>query len=193
MMATRQQPQLDAGYRARLDVWSDIVDWLPVLHDTVMTYPKAAVIELGVRTGNSTAALLAAAEWVDGHVWSVDVAAPRVPDWWQSTGRWTLQVGHDLDPAVLAAMPERCDVLFIDTSHHYDHTLAELRAYVPRVRPGGTVLMHDTELERPDGWTGISYPVRTAIEDYCAETGLTCEFRSGCYGLGVVHCGKDET
>ena len=41
-------------------------------------------------------------------------------------------------------------MLFIDTSHAYEHTLAELRKFVPLVAPGGTVLLHDTRLEVPE-------------------------------------------
>lgn len=183
---------LQSEYAQRRQVWSDIVDHLPTLHDTVLNYPKAVVLELGTRWGTSTSAFLAAAERVDGHVWSVDIADPVVPGWWAETGRWTVTVGDDLNPAVAAAQPAEVDVLFIDTSHTYDQTLAELRLYVPRVRPGGTVLMHDTELDGPDrsfirpGGTDVQFPVARALDAYCAETGLEWVNNTGCYGLGVI-------
>jgi predicted ThiF/HesA family dinucleotide-utilizing enzyme len=85
------------------------------------------------------------------------------------------------------------DLLFIDTSHYYEHTLQELRTYVPRVRPGGTVLMHDTELTREQitayegrALDGPGIPVAQALDDYCAETGLTWTNTAGCFGLGRI-------
>jgi predicted O-methyltransferase YrrM len=179
--------ELFAEYQGRCGVWSDIVDHLPTLHATVMRYAEPAVIELGVRSGNSTAAFLAAASQVDGHVWSVDIQLPQAPGWWWETKLWTPIVGNDLDPAVLARLPEQCDVLFIDTSHAYDHTLRELRTYAPMVRPGGVVLCHDTELEAPE-LVGPQppFPVAKAISEYCTEAGLEWVNNTGCYGLGVI-------
>jgi predicted O-methyltransferase YrrM len=182
----RYEPALRADYEARCSTWSDIQNWMPTLRDTVRAYPSAAVVELGVRSGNSTSAFLYAVDEVDGHLWSVDVNTPAVPGWWWSYPRWTCRIGDDCNPAIAADLPAEVDVLFIDTSHHYDHTLAELRLYVPRVRPGGTVLMHDTELEAPDGYIGDPFPVARALDDYCAEAGLSWENRTGCYGLGVI-------
>lgn len=179
---------LRTEYESRVGQWSDIQGHLPTLHDTVLSYPEARVLELGVRWGTSTACLLAAAEQAGGHVWSVDVAVPAVPDWWEGTGLWTLTVGDDLAPPVLAAQPTEVDVLFLDTDHVYGHTLAELAAYVPRVVPGGTVLCHDTELGRPEDAPadGPEFPVARALDDFCAERGLSWSNQSGSYGLGVI-------
>lgn len=179
---------LKSEYEARSAQQSDIADHLPVLHDTVRRYVHARVVELGVRTGVSTAAFLAAVEAVDGHLWSVDIAQPDVPDWWQATGLWTLTVGDDIDPGVVAAHPASVDVLFLDTSHAWGHTLSELRVWVPRVAPGGMVLCHDTELERPDAAPAGDplFPVARALDAYCEEAGLAWQNRPGCWGLGVI-------
>lgn len=178
---------LFADYQGRCNVWSDIVDHLPTLHGHVLRYTKPVVLELGVRSGNSTAAFLAAVSLVEGHVWSVDIGLPQAPGWWWQTGLWSPIVGNDLDPSTLARLPEPVDVLFIDTSHAYDHTLRELETYVPRVKPGGVVLLHDTELEAPE-LVGPQppFPVAKAIEEYCAENGLGWENITGSYGLGVI-------
>jgi hypothetical protein len=94
-----------------------------------------------------------------------------------------LLVGDDLE--IARQIPALIDVLFIDTSHHYQHTLAELRLYGPSAR---TILLHDTELRRPLKLPAGDplYPVRAAIEAWCAETGRPREYRAGCYGLGVI-------
>lgn len=174
---------------------SDIRDHLAEIYQVASSYAQPRILELGVRSGNSTAALLAAAEMTGGQVWSVDIAEPTVPEWWHTSGRWTLHVGNDLDGVLhqkLKHDPGVFDVVFIDTIHTYEHTLAELRLYVPMVRPGGTVLLHDTELERPEGVPvevanrQPPFPVARAIDDFCGESGASWENRPGCYGLGVM-------
>ena len=192
---------LDA-YRDRASKWSDIREYLPFLHDTAKSYENVRVLELGSRKGNSTLAFLAAAEEVDGHVWSGDITdVSRDPQGmlpWAQCPRWTFVCGDDMDPKIREWFPPQVDVFFLDTSHEYEHTLAELRAYMPRVAPGGVALFHDTNLY---GWTGglpagiwaggtpagENYPeVRQALDEYCAETGLSWENLPGTYGLGVI-------
>jgi hypothetical protein len=45
-------------------------------------------------------------------------------------------------------LPAQAEVIFIDTSHRYDHTKAELTAWLPRLAPGGVMMFHDTNLRR---------------------------------------------
>ena len=165
---------------------SDIRDHLPRLYAEACRYPNVRVLELGVRSGNSTSAFLAAAEEVDGTVHSVDLVFPNVPADYITSPRWFVSTGDDL--ALEPTLPD-CDVLFVDTSHHLDHTLAELRAFWPHVAPGGVVLLHDTELEHPEQVPADDppFPVRVAVETFCAEVGATPEFVPGCHGLGVIH------
>jgi predicted O-methyltransferase YrrM len=187
---------LQVEYAARKAVWSDIVQHLPTLYETVCGYDKPVVLELGVRWGTSTAALLAAVDEVDGHLWSVDIAQPQYPQWWHETGRWTLTVGDDCHDDVVAAQPAELDVLFIDTVHTYEHTSKELRLWVPKVKPGGVVLCHDTELNGAELlrlWgPQPKFPVAEALNDYCAEAGITWTNTTGCYGLGTIHIGTNE-
>jgi predicted O-methyltransferase YrrM len=171
-------------YAMRCGMPSDIVDHLPRLYAEAST-GDAVVIELGVRTGNSTVAFLAAVEKHGGHVYSVDIVRPRAP--WHNHSQWTFLVGDDLE--IVGQLPG-CDVLFIDTSHHYRHTLDELETYVPKVKPGGVVLLHDVELERPEGAPPDDppFPVTVAVDEYCAAHHLVPEYVEGCYGLGVIRC-----
>jgi len=167
----------------RCGLASDIVQHLPQLHAEAST-GDAQVIDLGVRSGNSTAAFLAAVEEHGGHVWSVDIVQPQVP--WFGHPQWTFTLGDDLE--VVDDLPDGVDVVFIDTSHHYIQTLAELELYVPKVKPGGVVLMHDVELDIP-AWreaTDPPFPVRVAVDEFCADHGLEPEFVAGCYGLGII-------
>ena len=118
-------------------------------------YQGVRVLELGTRTGQLDLAFLAAAEAAGGHVWSGDVTdvSARKPAPRRGLPGGRSSTGDDTDPAVQARLPAEVDVLFIDTSHEYEHTLAELRAYMPRVAPGGVALFHDTNV-----WAGAGTP-----------------------------------
>jgi cephalosporin hydroxylase len=191
-------PRLHEEFTARLGQHSDIMDHLQFMHDTVLRYPDPVVIELGVRTGNSTSALLSAVtRQGHGALWSADAEPSQVMGYWHDIPAWHFMRGDSVSPAVLEWMPPQADVVFTDTSHTYAQQLAELRAYVPRVRPGGTVLVHDTQcvpygppgsdcfLPRP----GPEGPVTEALDAYCKETGLAWENRhseDGFYGLGII-------
>jgi len=170
--------------------WSDIVDHMPRLRAEVERYTAPQVVELGVRSGNSTCAFLAGVETVGGHVWSCDVSPPRVPPHWFASPLWTFTQGDDL---LLVEQAPPCDVLFVDTTHAYAQTIGELVAYVPLVRPGGVILCHDTELERPElAPNDEPFPVRRAIEAFCDGFGIDgVEWVEGCNGLAVIRMGGD--
>lgn len=177
---------LHGEYLARLAAWSDIQAQMPLLYEAAVLYPGVKVLELGVRNGNSTVTFLAAAEEAGGHVWSVDTGPPQADtSAWEASGRWTFTQGDDLAviPEESPGVPLRPDVLFIDTNHEYEHTLAELRRFVPLVAAGGVVLMHDTLLT----WDHPEYQVAKALDTFCAETGRTwAEISEGQYGLGMI-------
>ena len=183
---------LAAALADRMSRWSDIREYLPFLYEQARTREGVRVLELGTRKGNSTLAFLAGAKESGGHVWSCDVDPvdhdPAGMGPWRGVSRWTFVRGDDMDPAVQAKLPAQADVFFLDTSHEYEHTLAELRAYMPRVAPGGIALFHDTNLP---GWPGYHWdrdipPVRAALDDWCAETGLSWANLPGEYGLGII-------
>jgi cephalosporin hydroxylase len=183
---------LHDAYLDRLARDSDILEYLPFLHQEAGRAETGRVIELGTRKGNSTLAFLAAIEKRgDGHVWSADVSDcahdPEGMAPWARCPLWTFIRGDDMDPAVQSLLPAQCDLLFIDTSHEYEHTLAECRAYMPRVAPGGIALFHDTKLRlNRSGINDQVPPVRRALDDYCREAGLSWEELPGVYGLGRI-------
>jgi predicted O-methyltransferase YrrM len=162
---------------------SDIYEHLPLFVDLCVSLEAKTVVELGTRGGVSTIAWLYGLEETDGHLWSVDLdPAPTL-----ASHRWTFMQGDDLDPAIAARLPREIDVLFIDTSHAYDHTLAELHVYGPRVRPGGRIVLHDTEIRQPFGLSRQPpYPVRKAMLEYCADEGYEYRNLRNNNGLGLV-------
>lgn len=173
---------MDALYRHMCHTASDINEHLEFMHDLCVSENAQQVVELGVRTGVSTVAFLHAMDITGGHVWSCDIQPPQVPAEVSQHPRWTCAVGDDL---WLAGEAPECDVLFIDTSHAYQHTLDELNAYSAKARK--VILLHDTQLEHPDGVTGPPFPVRTAVFDWHATNRgwAWMEFTHN-HGLGVL-------
>lgn len=146
-----------------LDRWvaasSDIHDHLGTLfYEAVAARPRL-MVELGTRGGVSTRALLAAAEVTGAHLLSVDIedcAAVELPP--PLKARWTFIRADDLAFAgkpfaefcAARNLPPLAEVIFIDTSHEYRHTKAELETWLPRLAPAGVMMFHDTNMGR--GW-----------------------------------------
>lgn len=162
---------------------SDIYLHLPRLAGLVEALDAKHVIELGTRTGVSTVAWLWALEKTGGRLTSVDVdERPPIGEF----PHWTFIQGDDCDPAIVAELDD-ADIVFIDTSHLYEHTARELRIYRHLVRPGGVLVLHDTMLERPIGApVRPRFPVRTAVEEFVAEESLEWINVPECWGLGII-------
>lgn len=163
---------------------SDIYQHLPTLVEMVHELHASHVIELGTRTGVSTVAFLHALRATEGRLTSVDI--DERPDIGEHE-RWEFVQGDDLDPDVVEQLDE-ADIVFIDTSHLYEQTRRELNTYRWLVRPGGLMVLHDTELFRPEtAQVGEPpFPVRKAIDEFIAETGFAFKNFTGCNGLGVI-------
>jgi predicted O-methyltransferase YrrM len=174
--------------------WHDLRGHLPVLYAAAADRHAPVVIEAGVRRGMSTRAFLAGCSASGGEVWSVDLAPADVPPAVRSHPRWRFLQADDLSSEAQAWLPAACDVLFLDAhddgwsfAQLREHVLAELRAYVPRVRPGGVVLLHDTQWEPPA--VDLGEPrggVAAALDAWCGESGMSWENRPGFYGLGIM-------
>lgn len=165
-------------YEYWLTHWSDVQAHLPALYECA----RGNVLELGVRAGVSTSALLAGVTDHGGHVWSVD--RDDCSPVFGNHPHWTFIQTDSLDmfSVSIEVIPDTLDCLFIDTEHTEDRTLAELRLWGKRMVKGGVILLHDTD-------DGSTYPgVRNAMEAYCKERGLVSEYHEGSYGLGVIRC-----
>ena len=157
---------------------SDINEHLPVFLAMIDEIGALRVLELGVRDGVSTLAWLHGLHG-KGHLWSVDVELPGPNSPLRELGsvpHWTFILGRDETQVVRTALPNAFDILFIDTSHTYEQTTYELRAYGPRVRPGGRIVLHDTGL--PD--------VHRAMIEYAQSRNARWTNRTNCYGLGII-------
>jgi predicted O-methyltransferase YrrM len=165
---------------------SDIHLHLPRFVYLVEKMRPEHVVELGARSGVSTTGWLYGLEGTGGRLTTVDMdVAPAIG----SHGNWVHIQGDDTDPDVVAQVDD-CDILFIDTSHAFEHTLWELRTWGAKVRAGGLILCHDTELERP--WdppcpaTDPDFPVKMAVRTFCDETGFRWINIPECWGLAII-------
>jgi len=136
---------------------SDIWEHLAMLYMLTIELNLKTILELGTAEGESTLALLSAADKIEGKVYSIDInpcqMAREVVERFGLLDRWTFIQGDDLQ----VKWERRIDILFIDTSHEYEHTLKELEKYEPFVRNGGVIILHDI----------VSYPsVMKAVDKY---------------------------
>jgi predicted O-methyltransferase YrrM len=194
---------LDVNYSIVRTQPSDVFDHLPTFVDLVDHFyavhdgrPHVQVIELGVRYGVSTTAWL----WAlrdRGDLWAVDGSPPVIEPTMQvdllnplmGLDHFHFILGWDTELAVLSQLPDQVDIVFIDTNHIYEETLVELETYLPRVRDGGRILLHDTALVSTPNAAGRpqpDYPVRTAMQEFCIDRGLEYENTDICNGLGQV-------
>lgn len=153
------------------------------------------IVELGVRGGDSTRALIAAAKDTrskvvsydkHGDAYNVRKITEGIDIPWED-GIWECRQADSVE-AGIAWNEERAivDLLFIDTLHTLDHTLKELEVWGPRVRSGGAILLHDTGNEDPS-----QNGVRPAIEYYLKTcSGWVFEnhphVAEGDVGLGIL-------
>jgi len=132
---------------------------------------EGRLVELGVRAGRSTMALLAGAEASGGRLVSVDID----PDCKATTtdnmvrlgfggrllDRWEFRVSDSVKAAELFPNAS-VSLLFIDTSHELEHTRRELKAWLPKMLPKGIICGHDYLLR----WAGAG--VKQAVDEFAA-------------------------
>lgn len=139
---------------------TDIHEHLQTLYLLNVELNLKNILELGTRTGESTITLLLATKELGGTVTSVDVdscleAKDKIKQM-NLEKYWNFIQTDDLS----LTWDKEIDHLFIDTSHTYDQTLAELRKFEPFVRKGGLITLHDI-MSCP--------PVLDAINDFLSE------------------------
>ncbi|HEX4342376.1 MAG TPA: class I SAM-dependent methyltransferase [Verrucomicrobiae bacterium] len=147
-------PVLKEGLRGHTGP-TDISDHLSTLFFFTVDAKPKLIVELGTRGGESTRALLSAASVADATMLSVDIEDCTGLDLPQRD-RWNFVKADDVAFAKKGfakwcadkGLKPQVDVLFIDTSHFYEHTKQEIAAWTPLLSPNGTVLFHDTNMRR---------------------------------------------
>ncbi len=148
-------PRLRESFGAKNAVDTDISDHLSELFFDVVNAAPRLIVELGTRGGESTRVLLAAAEGLGARVLSVDNAECSQIELPSGLApRWTFVKSDDVSFGKDSFAPwcaeqglaPQADLIFLDTSHQYQHTVAELAVWLPLLKVGGTILFHDTNM-----------------------------------------------
>ena len=190
--------------------YTDISDHLLTLFAEALSVQPRLLVELGVRGGESTFAFERAARLCDADLLSVDVEECLVQS---SYPKWSFVKQNDITfasefPAWCSSrkIPPAIDVLFIDTSHLYQHTLEELRLWMPHLSAKGKMILHDTNMKRlyrrvdrslGVGWDNARGVIRALEETLGAQLNEAHDFvtvangwlvrhRAHCNGLTVV-------
>ncbi len=110
------------------------------------------VCEIGCFIGYTTGHIASALRSVGagGHLHYVDLDPVHLETATANLARLGLasfgtpHCGASHDPATLSALPAQIDLAFIDTTHSYEDTVAEIAAYGPRLTARGCLVLHDS-------------------------------------------------
>lgn len=167
-------------YDKYLSSWSDIGLHLPWLRENA----RGNVLEIGVREGISTAALLLGVGHSGGHVWSVDLE--DCSHLYNDPYHWTfIQSDSGNSDAVLEKMGLRddsfkIDLLLVDGNHTYTGCMADLAAYAPWAK---VIAIHDTNSKFIGVWEAMIAYFRSPHNGGFSKA----EFRTQSNGLGVLY------
>jgi predicted O-methyltransferase YrrM len=135
---------------------------------TIEVSPKK-IVELGIRGGESSRIFGYAALETGASLIGVDIVPCSYP-----TGLFIQSDDVAYADTYKSTYGADIDVLFIDTSHYYDHTVQEINAWFPLLSDKAVVIFHDTNMmvthTRKNGTTGGGWNnqrgVIRAIEEY---------------------------
>jgi cephalosporin hydroxylase len=147
-----------------LDLW--------VYQELIHDYRPDRIVECGTARGGSAAFLAAMCDLVGhGEVVSIDVdQKPGRPE----HPRLAYWAGSSTDPAVVARVvewtaPAERVLVILDSDHSCQHVLAELRAYGDVVRPGGWLVVEDTNIGGHPVMPGFHPGPMEAVQEFLAE------------------------
>ena len=154
------------------------VSWPYPTHKLPLQFPPR-MMEIGVRHGVATLALLQACKETNGRLTSLEiseefatVALERV----EAAGLseyWTLSLTNSND---YTSGP--LDLLWIDGDHSYEQCKRDVENHAPKVRPGGYVLMHDA-------WNVLEPGVPVVIDEMRATGRYEMCVLEFSYGLAI--------
>lgn len=187
---------------------TDICDHLNLLFFMAVSARPKLMVELGTRGGESTRALLSAAALSNATLLSLDIndcAGLDLPyrEHWRFIKADDIEFGtNGFKPwCAEEGMEPNIDVLFIDTSHLYDHTKEEIRVWMPLVAEDGVVMFHDSNTRngvyaRADGSFGYSenrgrgviQPIEEFLGRRYDENAYFTDYANGFLVLHFPHC-----
>ena len=131
---------------------TDISDHLTTLFLESLPVRPSLIVELGVCGGESTFVLERVAALCDAKLVSVDIEDYSGVS---SYRRWSFIKSDDIvfaetftDWCRNQQIVPAIDILFIDTSHEFEHTLKEIMCWFPLLSDRSKVFMHDTNMKK---------------------------------------------
>ena len=179
---------------------SDINEHLELIFAEALLSRPRVVVELGVRGGLSTFVFERVANFCEVSIISADI-----DDCSKTSSHPRRYFFHGDDVQFAHCFHDFCnerniptvvDLLFIDTSHYYEHTLLEIAAWFPLLSPRAKVIFHDTNMKligpRKDGCFELSWDnkrgVVRAIEEHLGiRIDETKEFKDSANGWLIRH------
>lgn len=139
------------------------------------------ILNIGAGIGTATLAMLECRK--DSHVFTVDIQETAHPFGSLAAERMHVQqagfssrleqvLGDSVEIGKSYTGPD-FDVILIDGWHSYEHTTADILTWLPHVKPGGLIMVHDYG-EGNEMW----YQVKKAVDGHLA----------GYKKLGLVNC-----
>lgn len=158
------------AYEYHLKNWSDIQDHLPRLYAAA----KGNCLEIGVRSGVSTSALLAGIEEHGGHLFSVDINDCPA---FHGHPQWTFKRADTVnDATVRELLAKEYEVLFVDGDHTFEGALSDLKAFGPKAK---RIFVHDTAAQDFPG-------VKKAVEEFVKQANRKVTYHTGSYGMAEI-------
>ncbi len=158
--------------RQKARVGTDISDHLETIFTESMAVNPGLIVELGIGPGESTFVFERVAKLCNSRLVSVDIRTEmgKASSW----SEWLFICEDDIsfagkfkNWAQEKGLPSQIDILFIDTSHKYEHTLQEIEHWFPFLSPRAKVFFHDTNAQpvyrRKDGTVGLTYDIKRAV------------------------------
>ena len=155
-----------------------ISDHLPLIYIEGLKIKPSLIVELGVRGGESTFVFEKIARKCDSYLISNDIEEIDFTiehDKWFFVRMDDIQFSENFKKFTNEnAIPNEIDLLFIDTSHLYEHTKEEIGTWFRHLSKKGTVIFHDTNLTKiykrinktiGAGWDNDRGVIR-ALEDF---------------------------
>ncbi len=189
---------IEINNRRTLD--TDMSDHLPHLFAISMLVKPELIVELGVRDGDSTFVLERVARLNSCPLISVDLDdCSAVTDWkdWHFVQQDDISFAREFSEycSKLGLRNREIDVLFLDTSHLYDHTVQELEHWIPLLSKKGCLILHDTNhhrsVQRQDGRAMLcveNREVTSALEKYfCCQLDTVNDFITVHSGWLISH------
>lgn len=128
---------------------TDISSHLPTLFVHCVNSNPSLVVEAGVRGGESTVPLQKACEYCKGKLIGIDILQSAATAY-SSIPNAKFLCMDDMNFATYYRNSEfkkdGIDIIFIDTSHLYQHTLQEITQFVPLLKEDGMLLFHDSNV-----------------------------------------------